>query len=89
MRLAIIDECMSDMCYHHEEGFLFLVVPAYVIGTSSERLCIIINNKTFEGGRFRHGSDKDATDLNKLFLEATLASLLTTTKINLPRKYKI
>lgn len=43
------------------------VATSYKCDRCSERLCIIINNKTFEGERFRHGSDKDTDDLNELF----------------------
>jgi len=54
-------------CYCHKEDLLFLAAPRYEIDPSSERLCIIINNKTFEGERYRHGSDQDVAGLRKLF----------------------
>lgn len=54
---------MSDICC-----FLFLTVSIpYESDPRSERLCVIINNKTFEGKGFRHGSDQDAEGLKRLF----------------------
>ena len=54
---------MSDICC-----FLFLAASTpYESDPRSERLCVIINNKTFEGKGFRHGSDQDAEGLKKLF----------------------